>query len=82
MLLPATGGNSAMPTRKTHKIIRVGLPALEESNGVVEHWLRTDVLHSYKELQADPSRIIPAEKVFANVRDQLAYREKAVPCRK
>ncbi|MBB5063449.1 type II toxin-antitoxin system ParD family antitoxin [Granulicella mallensis] len=60
------------------EVVRAGLRALEERDTIVEHWLRNDVLQSYKELQADPSRAIPAEKVFAGIRDQLAQRRKKI----
>jgi len=58
------------------EVVRAGLRALEERDAIVESWLRTDVLDSYRDLQTDPSRAIPAETVFAGIRDRLTQRRK------
>lgn len=58
------------------EVVRAGLRALEERDAIVENWLRTDVLDTYRELQTDPSRAIPAETVFAGLRDRLAQHRR------
>jgi antitoxin ParD1/3/4 len=58
------------------EVVRAGLRALEERDAIVESWLRTDVLDTYRDLQTDPSRAIPAETVFASIRDRLAQRKE------
>jgi antitoxin ParD1/3/4 len=50
------------------EVVRAGLRALEERDAAVERWLREDVIAAYDALQADPSRAIPANQVFAAVR--------------
>jgi antitoxin ParD1/3/4 len=50
------------------EVVRAGLRALEERDAVVERWLRTEVVQAYDELDADPSRAIPANEVFAAIR--------------
>lgn len=50
------------------EVVRAGLRALEERDAAVERWLREDVLAAYDALNADPSRAVPAEAVFAAVR--------------
>lgn len=50
------------------EVVRAGLRALEERNTVVEKWLQEQVASAYDRLEADPSRAIPAEAVFAEIR--------------
>ena len=57
------------------EVVRAGLRALEERDAAVERWLREDVIAAYDALQADPSRAIPANQVFAAVRARHQNRE-------
>lgn len=58
------------------EVVRAGLRALKERDTAVERWLREDVAAAYDALQADPSRAIPAEDVFAAVRARHGERGK------
>ena len=42
--------------------------ALQERDAAVENWLREEVAPIYDAMKADPTRGIPAEKVFATIR--------------
>jgi antitoxin ParD1/3/4 len=57
------------------EVVRAGLRALEERDSAVERWLRTEVVQAYDELDADPSRAIPASQVFAAIRARHQERE-------
>jgi antitoxin ParD1/3/4 len=59
------------------EVIRAGLRALQERDAAVERWLREEVVPVAAATQADPSRAIPADKVFAEVRALHAQRLKA-----
>lgn len=50
------------------EVVRAGLRALQERGAVVERWLREEVVPAAAAMDADPSRAIPAEEVFAEVR--------------
>ena len=52
------------------EVIRAGLRALEERNQAVERWLRTEVAQAYDELEDDPGSAVPAETVFAAIRNR------------
>ena len=54
------------------EVVRAGLRALQERDEAVERWLREDVAKAYDKMKADPSRGIPAEKVFAELRTRRA----------
>jgi antitoxin ParD1/3/4 len=58
------------------EVVRAGLRALEERDTVVERWLRTEVVQAYDELDADPSRAIPANEVFAAIRARSQRRNE------
>ncbi|MFT3970704.1 MAG: type II toxin-antitoxin system ParD family antitoxin [Micropruina sp.] len=45
------------------EVVREGLRALFARESAVEEWLRTEVMASYDELRADPSRGIESEDV-------------------
>jgi antitoxin ParD1/3/4 len=49
------------------EVVRDGLRALQERDAAVEEWLRSEVAPIYDAMRADPTRGIPAEKVFAEV---------------
>jgi len=48
--------------------VRAGLTALSEQDEAVERWLRDEVVPVYDAMRADPSRAIPAEQVFSELR--------------
>ncbi len=50
------------------EVVRAGLHALQERDAAVERWLREEVAPAYDAWKADPSRAIPAEEVFAELR--------------
>lgn len=56
------------------EVVRAGLRALKERDAAMEQWLREEVVPVYDAYQADPSRGIPAEKVFDEVRRHHAAR--------
>lgn len=58
------------------EVVRAGLRALQERDAAVERWLRDEVAPVYDAMKADPSRGIPAEDVFAQVRARHADRLK------
>jgi antitoxin ParD1/3/4 len=58
------------------EVVRAGLRALKERDSAVERWLREDVAPVYDATITDPSRAIPAKKVFAAIRAQHAGRTK------
>jgi len=58
------------------EVIRAGLRALQERDAAVERWLKEEVAPVYDAVKADPSRLIPAEKAFAEVRRVIAQKVK------
>jgi antitoxin ParD1/3/4 len=56
------------------EVVRAGLRALKERDAAMEQWLREEVVPVYDAYQADPSRGIPAEEVFAEIRRHHAAR--------
>jgi antitoxin ParD1/3/4 len=58
------------------EVVRAGLRALRERNEAVERWLRDEVVPVAAAMQDDPSRGIPAEQVFADIRALHAQRLK------
>ena len=50
------------------EVVQAGLRALQEHDAVVERWLREEVVPVAAAMDADPSRAIPAEEVFAELR--------------
>lgn len=59
------------------EVVRAGLRALQERDAAVDRWLREEVAPVYDAMIADPSRALPAKKVFAAVRRRHAARLKA-----
>jgi len=59
------------------EVVRAGLRALQERDAAVERWLREEVAPTYDAFKADPTRGIPAEKVFDEVRARHAARTKS-----
>jgi antitoxin ParD1/3/4 len=58
------------------EVVRAGLRALQERDAAVERWLNEEVAPAYDAMQADPERAIPADQVFARIRDRHADRLK------
>jgi antitoxin ParD1/3/4 len=58
------------------EVVRAGLRALQERDAAVERWLQEEVIGVCDAMQADPSRAIPAEQVFATIRARHADRLK------
>jgi len=50
------------------EVVRAGLRALQERDAAMERWLREEVVPAAAAMDADPSRAIPAEEVFAELR--------------
>lgn len=61
------------------EVVRAGLRALQERDAAIERWLRDEVVPVYDAMQADPSRGIPADQVFAEIRALHAQRLKDGP---
>lgn len=58
------------------EVIRAGLRALQERDHAVEDWLRNQVAPTYDAMRADPSRGIPAQSVFDDIRTVHAQKAK------
>jgi antitoxin ParD1/3/4 len=63
------------------EVVRAGLRALQERDAAVERWLREEAGPAHDAMMADPSRGIPAKKVFtalkAHHRHKTQRRAKA-----
>ncbi len=58
------------------EVVRAGLRALQERDRAVEDWLRNQVAPAYDAMRADPSRGIPAQSVFDELRAAHAQKSK------
>ncbi|GJE18430.1 type II toxin-antitoxin system ParD family antitoxin [Methylobacterium marchantiae] len=58
------------------EVVRAGLRALKERDEAVERWLRDEVAPAYDAMAANPSRGIPMDTVFADIRARHAERMK------
>ena len=56
------------------EVVRDGLRALFAREEAVETWLRTEVVASYDELRADPSRAVSAADMRAHLAELHAQR--------
>jgi antitoxin ParD1/3/4 len=56
------------------EVVRAGLRALQERDAAIERWLRDEVVPVARATQDDPSRAIPAEEVFRELRALHARR--------
>jgi len=56
------------------EVVRAGLRALQEREAAVDRWLREEVAPVYDAMQADPTRGLPAEQVFDELRAHHAAR--------
>jgi len=59
------------------EVVKAGLDALSEQDEAVDRWLRDDVVPVVDAMRADPSRAIPAKRMFADIRKLHAKRVKA-----
>src|SRR5277367_3688363 len=51
------------------EVVRAGLRALQERDAVIERWLVEEVVPAYDKMMANPGSGIPAEEVFASIRE-------------
>ena len=58
------------------EVVREGLRALKERDDALEHWLRTEVVKSIRQYEADPSTAVPGHKVMAVLRAKSKERQK------
>ena len=58
--------------RSASEVVQAGLVALREKEGEFDDWLRKEVVPVYEKLKADPTRGIPAESGFAELRARYA----------
>ncbi|MGA2251599.1 type II toxin-antitoxin system ParD family antitoxin [Terracidiphilus sp.] len=59
------------------EVIRDGLRALEREDEALEHWLRTEVVASYEEMKAHPSRGMTVDQVLAKLAEHRKTRLRA-----
>lgn len=58
------------------EVVRAGLRALQERDAAVERWLREEVAPAYDAMKADPSRGVPLDRAFEEVRARHRARRK------
>jgi antitoxin ParD1/3/4 len=58
------------------EVISDGLRALQERDAAVEGWLRTEGVARYDAYHADPSRGIPADRVWDDLQRHMKNRSK------
>ena len=58
------------------EVVREGLRALKAQDEAIERWLREEVAPTYDKMMADPSRGIPLEEAFDEIRRRLEARLK------
>lgn len=51
-----------------NEVVRAGLQALQDRENTVERWLRDAVVPVALAIEADPTRAIPLDQVFAEIR--------------
>jgi antitoxin ParD1/3/4 len=61
------------------EVIRSGLRALQERDAAIDRWLRDEVVPTAAAMRADPSRAIPLDEVFGEIRALHAERQKPAP---
>src|SRR3977135_683402 len=64
------------------EVIRDGLRALRQRDTAVEHWLRTEGVARYDAYHADPSRGIPADRVWTELQRHMKASAKSKRGRK
>ena len=58
------------------EVIRDGLRALQERDAALEGWLRTEGVARYDAYQVDPSRGIPADRVWSELQRHMKVKSK------
>lgn len=58
------------------EVVRAGLRALQEQDAAIERWLKTEVAATYDAMKANPELGVPAETVFAKLRQRLEEKNK------
>ncbi|MDE2181970.1 MAG: type II toxin-antitoxin system ParD family antitoxin [Alphaproteobacteria bacterium] len=58
------------------EVIRDGLRIMQARDAALEKWLQTEVVRSYREHMADPSKAIPADQLMDRVRASYRARTK------
>ena len=58
------------------EVVRDGLRALKDQDDAIERWLREKVVPAYDAMVAEPSRGIPIDAAFAEIRARLTERFK------
>lgn len=58
------------------EVIRDGLRTLQARDAAIEKWLQTEVVRSYKEHMADPSKAIPGDQLMDRLRASYRARSK------
>jgi putative addiction module CopG family antidote len=53
------------------EVVRDGLRALQERDAAVEQWLRTEGVARYDAYHAGRSRVVPADKVWADLQRHM-----------
>jgi antitoxin ParD1/3/4 len=61
------------------EVVRAGLRALQERDAAVEKWLQKEIIAVYDAMQADPTRAVPGDRVFATIRARHADRLRKKP---
>jgi len=51
------------------EVIRDGLRALQARDSAFEAWLRDEVVKSYEEVRADPSKAVTAEQIMTRIHE-------------
>jgi antitoxin ParD1/3/4 len=59
------------------EVIREGLRALRRHEQALESWLREEVVASYKELEADPSKALSADAVREHLHNLYGAAKRA-----
>jgi putative addiction module CopG family antidote len=63
------------------EVIRDGLRSLVARDRALEEWLRTDVVHAYDELRANPKSAVPLKQVRASLAAEYIKSPKKVKAR-
>lgn len=58
------------------EVVEEGIRALLDRDAAIEEWLRTEVVSSVEEYEADPSSGIPASQILARIRSENSDRPR------
>jgi putative addiction module CopG family antidote len=59
------------------EVLREGVRTLADRDAVLEKWLRTEAMESYKQYKRNPDSGIPLKKAFARLRKKAKARRSA-----